>query len=401
MGLSLVTSVVLVRYLGPQGYGDYTYILTYIGFFAALVWMGLDSIAIREIATQENATDALLSQIFSLKLVLSIVAVILAVAIFPLFGKTSNLWPALALASMTLPVGAFAAPGLIFNARLRMEFKVIADTATALAFLLLTLWVVKIDVGIIGTIAANLASTILGACLLIIFASQFVKIRLAVSLKKWKSLLKEAVPYGLAGFLQLIYSRISVLMLSNLQGSEATGFYAVGYNFFDQYTVIFSFFATSLFPFFSQLANERPRLRQWISRGLVIAGLVSITFILGVFLFGNFIINLLYGAGYDASYTSIKILAFATPFVSCTLILSWTLVAIHQQRKLLRVCIVAFFVNVLLNFILIPRLSFAGSALTTLSTEAVVLFQIVMILKTEFKNPRFPGFTKGVNHGAN
>ena len=381
----MATSVVLARYLGPHGYGDYTYILTYIGFFGALVWMGLDPIIIREIASRADAEDRSLSLILSLKLVMSLAAVFLALVIFPALKTERNLWPTMAMASIALPVGAMAAPGLIFNARLRMEYRVLAETATAITSFLLVLLVVRISGNIHGAVGANLAATIFGVCILLLLTTKFVKIRIVISLEEWKSLLIEAVPYGLAGFLQLLYSRISILMLSSIQGSAATGLYVVGYNFFDQFAVFFAFFATSLFPLLAQLVNERSRLRLWINRGLVIAGLSSLAFIICVFLGGNILINWLYGAGFEASSSSLKILACATPFTSSTLILSWALVALHQQKKLFRVCTIAFAVNILLNLILIPRFSYAGSAIATLVTEAVVLFQIGIILKNILK----------------
>jgi len=381
--LGIVISAVLARYLGPQGYGQYVYALTYVGFFIAVVWMGLDPIVIREITCQKDRAYELLKSVTGLKLMLSVIGILLALLILPIVVPTGHVRSSVALALLVLPINALTAPGLIFNASLRMEYKTLSNITITLFLLVLISAVVRLKGGPVGAIAAYLIANAIGASILLILAAKFVKPGLAIRPGHWKHLLQEGVPLGLAGFLHQLYYRVDILMLSALQGDSVVGFYSVAYGLFDQMVVLFSFFAASLFPLLAQYAIERDKLRLLCSRGLMVASVASLSAIAVTTLAGDSIVQMLYGPDYGGSSLALKTLIWATPFVFSSHVLNSTIIAIRHQRWLLTVNAIALAVNVLLNLILIPKMSYMGSAIATIATEATVVLLVGRILLKE------------------
>lgn len=64
----LVTSVFIVRYLGPELFGQLNYASAFVGMFFALTSMGLDDILVRDLVRTPERRDQLLGTVASIKL---------------------------------------------------------------------------------------------------------------------------------------------------------------------------------------------------------------------------------------------------------------------------------------------------------------------------------------------
>src|SRR3990170_7331031 len=67
MGVGLFVGVWLARYLGPEGYGLFSYALAFVGLFASVASLGLDEIATRNIVRDPARKDVTLGSTFLLK----------------------------------------------------------------------------------------------------------------------------------------------------------------------------------------------------------------------------------------------------------------------------------------------------------------------------------------------
>ena len=80
--IAVVMLAYLARYLRVDGYGDYTTIFAFLGFFAIIADMGLYTVAVREMAKRPDASPHILGNIFSLRILFAI----LLLAIAPVIG---------------------------------------------------------------------------------------------------------------------------------------------------------------------------------------------------------------------------------------------------------------------------------------------------------------------------
>ena len=71
-GISVVMLAYLARYMGVAGYGDYTIVFSFLGFFAILADMGFYTIAVRETAKNPEDSAKIMGNILSLGLIFAI-----------------------------------------------------------------------------------------------------------------------------------------------------------------------------------------------------------------------------------------------------------------------------------------------------------------------------------------
>jgi O-antigen/teichoic acid export membrane protein len=98
----------------------------------------------------------------------------------------------------------------------------------------------------------------------------------------------------------------------------------------------------------------------------------------GSFLLAEKIILFLFGPQYQNSITALKILSFLIIFSYLNGLAGYFLISINRQALTAKILAVTTGINVILNFLLIPRYSYIGAASATVVSE--ILFFIFFFL---------------------
>ena len=69
--LALVSIGFITRYLGKEGFGDYSTVLAFFAFFSAIADLGLYAISTREISRPESDERNILGNVFAIRLAVS------------------------------------------------------------------------------------------------------------------------------------------------------------------------------------------------------------------------------------------------------------------------------------------------------------------------------------------
>ena len=80
--VGLFVSVWVARYLGPTDFGEFSYILSFVGIFSVLATLGLDSIVVRELVAENIDEGKIIGTAFLLKIIgffLVIAAILFAI----------------------------------------------------------------------------------------------------------------------------------------------------------------------------------------------------------------------------------------------------------------------------------------------------------------------------------
>jgi O-antigen/teichoic acid export membrane protein len=93
---------------------------------------------------------------------------------------------------------------------------------------------------------------------------------------------------------------------------------------------------------------------------------------IGTILIADKIILLIYGVEFAGSITALQIIIWALVFTSINIVLFNLLVSINQQKLSTVTLTLGALLNVALNFVLIPMLSYNGAAIATVMTKAIV-----------------------------
>lgn len=229
VGIVLLATAWMARYLGPEQFGIFSYALSFVTLFSVLISMGLENLVVREILNRPQEEESTLASALLMRFLGGLV----------LFGLSAllitNIRPSDQLILILVMVFSF---GFIFKSfevlRCWFEAHVKAKYSAALEGFAITVSVslkaslILMEAPLIyfaWTIAAE--TVVMGLGLLVLYTVQGSSImNFKPSLDKIRYLFIEAWPLMLAGTLYVIYTKIDQLMLGEMVGNEAVGVYA-------------------------------------------------------------------------------------------------------------------------------------------------------------------------------
>ena len=176
-------------------------------------------------------------------------------------------------------------------------------------------------------------------------------------------------------------------MLNYLVGNYATGIYNATYKLISVLTLFYSIYTAVIFPIMSKFfKNDKKLLVISFEKSVKYLMLIMIPLAIGTIFYSSDIIQLIYGHEYDEASSVLSILIWTV----CLLFVSGAgnvlLNASHKERVVTKIYGIAALFNVILNFIMIPYLSYKGAAITTvLSDLLIVIIQVYIIYKLGIK----------------
>lgn len=397
IGVSIVTTALIARSIGPELYGRYMFGLTYVLIFSVFSNFGIESLFIRE-AAREKAKLALIDDILPLKVVLSVMTVGLALVSLYVLDYSQE----------TMEVVRVLCVGLFFQvlyeclmsvSKALEEMSVVALFAVFFRVVSAAAIIVSIlsgigFIGIVSAFAVGNAAAFLVA--LWVHAQRWGLRRMGFRVDAWVPLIRQGCPFFLSALVTMLYGKINVLMLSKMVPETNLGYFMAAANLVENLFFIPTAFNTTIFPAFARMYGDSPEaLRQ--SYGKIVRYLVIVTLgvSIGTILVGEEVICLLYGEqfGPTAPIMSILILYWALAFFSN--VFSSLLFSIHQERAQARIMVIAAGLSIILNAIFIMHWGVYGAAFAAVMTEiAVVALMAAVLWKVSFPWPMSAKFVK-------
>ncbi len=120
--ISFVVTTYVVRYLGPENYGQLSYAVSFIGILSVFVTLGLDQIIYREIITNPDKKNLYLGTTLVIKLFAGIITSIATILItFFIFGNTLTFW-LISIISFTFLFNCWNVIGYEFQADVKSKY---------------------------------------------------------------------------------------------------------------------------------------------------------------------------------------------------------------------------------------------------------------------------------------
>lgn len=372
---SLVVILYLARYLDESGFGRYSLVFAYLGFFSLITDFGLDQILVRDIVSSRSSPEKLFGNAILLKLFLSLIAIALSWLIllfldYPLYTKVL-----IFIASFSL-VFSYQSPSFgnvfttIFTANLSRVYVTVIDVAAKVGVAAVTVLLIVLKRSLLEIVLVNVLGLAAGFLALYFLSFRFMKPDFSLDFTLWKYLLRQSLPLALSSFFVMVYFRVDVILLSLWKSEAAVGYYAAAYKLTESFNMIGSAFIVTLLPLASGFyASAKESMFKAYQLSLKYLLIFMIPVGIGTTYFSKDIMNLFYHK-YSASSTALVFLIWAELFILLNMAISTFLVSMHRQRVFFTMTFVLMFLNVFLNYLLIPRLSFVGSSIATVATEA-------------------------------
>jgi len=395
-----LTMVILTRYLGSEGYGNYMYVLTLVVLFGGFADWGTATIGVREAAKNEEKQSLILSNIFLVRLVLALLGgLLMLLASFCLPLKTAQellVRQGILFGSLILILFALKASfGIIFQTKLQIYKLAMADIVASLLVFLISWFFIKSQLGLVYLIIAVVLANVVAVVLAAILAVKTIKFKFQIHWPLIKDFLKESLPMGAILLLLTLDNKIDTIMLGFIKGSSAVGIYAVAYRIYDVLILGAAYLMSSLLPVLSRygdLQKWQAKIKVIYQKSFDILLMMGLGAFLFAFLFSPLIIRLITQerfVEFSPSASVIRILSLAIFLSYFNHLTGYTVVALGKQRWYFLVATSALAFNVLLNLLVIPHFSYYGAAMVTVLTEGLTLvitsffiFRLIKIIPT-------------------
>ncbi len=379
--LTLLLMIYLARALGTFGFGKLVFAISFTSLFLILSDLGITTLTVREVARDKERGPEYIGNIVTLKFFLSVFA-FLAISISVSFMKvpfdTRFVIYLIGACIIFENMGGFF--GGIFQAYEEMKYITICEIIEKCFMISVAFVLLRLGYGLISIGLVYLLSGILYCFLNMGFVYQkFLRPRYHIDWQFWGKSLKIALPLAIVALISMVYYHIDIVMLGKMKGEEVAGWYGVSYHLFFALATIPGAFLSAIFPVLSRFFMESGEmLKKAYQKSFKVLVGVGIPASVGSFLLSEKIILFLFGPQYQHSIAPLKILSFLIVFSYLNGLAGYFLTSINRQVLTAKIMAVTTGINVLLNFILIPRYSYIGAAYATVVSE--ILFFALFFL---------------------
>lgn len=382
LAISLITIGLLTRYLGQAGFGQYATILAFLYFFTVMADLGLYSICLREISRPEADEKKIASNAFSLRLSAGFFIFALAPLAAYFFPYTNQVKVGVLIGAVGfwLMSNQQVLMG-VFQKYLRMDKVALAEFLSRLSQLALVALFIWLKLGFLFIVGAMAGAALINFLLTFYFSRAHISISLQFDFSFWRSLLKESLPLALAIIFTMIYFKMDTLMLSLMKSAAEVGIYSLAYKFLESLLFFPAMFVGLVMPLMSKYAiSDRNKFRETNQKSLTVILIFVIPLIVGTLFLSKKIVLLIAGPDFILSAGVLNILIIAAAIIFSGVLFSNMIISLKKQKKLAYIYGLGALLNLTANFILIPKYSYYGAALTTLLTELIVTLLMVFVL---------------------
>lgn len=374
VGLALVSIGFITRYLGTEGFGEYSTVVAFLSFFAALLDLGLNSISTREISRKEEETEKIIGNILSLRIVSSLVAFLIVPFIFLLFPYPAEVKRGIAIIAASFFLSsAYQILNGVFQRSLAMDKVATSELVGKVVQVAVVILAVKLNLGFVWIILAVLFNMLASLILIFVFSRKYIQLNLRADFSYWKEFLRESFPMGAVAIITFLYYRLDTILLSVMRPSADVGIYNAAYKIIDNVSFFPGMFMGLIMPIMAKNFFSDPgKFRRVSDKTFKVFLVLVVPLVVGTFFLAEDIINLIGGAGFNESGDVLRVLIFALAFIFFGNFFNSIMVAGNSQKKLMYILGLAAAVNIALNLIFIPRFSYMAASANSVITEFLV-----------------------------
>jgi O-antigen/teichoic acid export membrane protein len=382
-GLGVVITIFLTRYLGPAGFGKYTFALVFVTLFGVIGDWGMTLIGVREASRKTESTGEIVGNILVVRFLLALVAIILSNIVVFVLPYSTEIRTLVGICSLSLlALSIKTSFQIIFNSRLRMEYFALSELAANSLVIFLVAFLIAIKAGLPMIMVAFLVGQIFAAGVAWFLGMRLSSIRLSLFRKETAYILVESLPMGAILVLFTVYNRIDTVLLSYFKGEEAVGLYGAAYRIFEVLVLGAAYFANSILPLISNLAtNNRPGLKVVYEKAMVILLLMGMAAAVVNFLLAPVGIAIVAGPKFLGAVLALQVLSLALVVSYLNHLNGYTLIALGKQWYSFAIAIVALVINLGLNVFFIPIFSLYAAAAITFITETVIAILSFFVIR--------------------
>lgn len=371
--LGVVSAPLVIRHLGAAEFGRYSSVLAVIAILTGLTEGGINSIALRELASAAGPEERnrVMRDLMGLRIVLSAVAVVGAVAFAAVagYGGTLVLGTFLAALGMLLSVTqSLLATEL--QARLRFGLAAGIDLARGVLTMLLIIALVLADADVLAFLAIVVPAALASLLATVWFVRNTTELRPAFHPSRWMPLMRDTAVFAIAVAVNSMYFRVTLVVMSLVATAEQTGYFAISFRVMEVLIAVPVMLTAAAFPIISRSArDDRERFEFASGRLFELSALVGVLLAMAISLAAPFIVQVLVGTADNPATDVLRIQALAMIAGFIASATGYPLLALRRHRETLVSNIASLVVVMVLALALVPPLGAVGGALAAVTAD--------------------------------
>ena len=376
--------IVLTREFGEEGIGQYSF-ATMIGGFCLLVAdFGLYNYTIKEVGRHRHAArhryaDLVLSRLCCTAITLTLFCLIIVVA--PISPQAKWIWGLIGTSQLFL--GLMSGFAALFIAHERMEIGAIIETSASWLVALCGIAVALLGGPLIAVCATIALAYFVSLIFAGVYAFRFFQVSWGqFSLKNFRDLLLETLPFALRQLLHQAVMRMDIIFIGVLLGASQVGAYAVAYRLIAFLFLTFSYVSIAVFPATARLFKDsHEEFVALARRSLGVVILVSVPAAIGIMFVATEAIELIFGEGFEASARLLQGLAVLVAMFPMAIVMQMLLDSSDRQTFTMISELVGVLVGLAAHSILFPLFGLQGAVTAAIISETAILMVVIFLLR--------------------
>lgn len=368
----LLVGIWVARYLGPQQFGLFSYVLAFTAIFGGIAKLGLDGILVRDLVNQPENRDIYLGTAFWLKVFGALLVIGLMAIITPFTSNdaTTNLF--IFIVAGGLVFQSFEVVEFYFQSKVLAKIVSICKVTQLTLSSLIKIYLVVTQAELFWFVCVTAFDSFsLGISYFVAYKirgnDSFFKCFDGVVAKK---LLKDSWPLIFSSIVIMIYMRIDQIMIKEILGEYEVGIYSSAVRLSEVVYFIPMLLTASVFPAIIN-AKKISQALYYKRIRLLYTSLVwlAISIAVPVTIMSEWMITLLYGGAYIEAARVLVVHIWSAVFVFLGVAFSKYLLAENLNSKMLQRTVFGALSNVVLNVMFIPEYGIVGAAYATLISQ--------------------------------
>lgn len=380
-------SVLIARSISPDEFGQFSLIFGLLGLLSVVTDLGVGRVVLAKLVECNPWEVSLVTTAFiSLRVALGLFGYIVAVGYVWILRYPAEVVEATAVAGLVVVVATPShALSVMYQSRLRMTYVAIAEGVGQLAQLVATIVAVLWQPILLVLVIPAVINEVVAAVVKVRGVRKGVagpRPSSRAQFRRWREMLIEAIPLSIGFALVTLLSKVDVLLLGKLDTFDSVGLYTIGYKFADLLQIVA---ITVVTPVTTLLVSYWPDsvgvFRERSRETFIVLTVLGSASIAAFWPAATGVLTFLYGERFAIAGTSTRLLVLGACFSMLTQLGLMILVASGRHRIYPWIALGGLLFNIVVNIVLIPRMSFNGAAVATVSTELLLFVAIWIVVR--------------------
>src|SRR5436190_7826386 len=375
IALSLASAPLLVRHLGIAEFGRYITVASLMNLVAGVTEGGVNAIALREYATLGAERRALVMRsLLGVRLALSTGGVCVGMAFALAAGYDSPLVVGAVGAGVGVVLQAFQTLLTVpLQAELRFGWTALLDLQRQVVMVSLIVIGVLAGAGIVPFLWVSVPAGVIALATTLPLARGRVPLRPALHRNVWWPLVRDTLPYTAAVALNVVYFRLTILIMSLKATALETGYFGTSFRIVEVLLGLPALVVGAAYPILARAArDDEERYRYAMKRILDLAVIFGAWLAMNLVVGAELAIDILAGDAGQPAVPVLRIQGLALLATALGVATGYGLLTLRRHAPMLVSNGISIVVVVALTLLLVPGSGAQGAAIAALVAETVL-----------------------------